>query len=109
MCSPKSSYWGGDCPPLGSTGAILWDPTHKKHRLQNRAPLLELHETERSTPIRLDFPGGPVTENLPASVGDTSLTLDLGRQIPPATRQPQLLSPRAATAEVYVPRACAPQ
>ena len=80
MCSPKSSYWGGDCPPLGSTGAIRWDPTHKKHVLQNTVPLLELHETERSAQIRLeDFPGGPVIKNPPASVGDTSLIHDLGR------------------------------
>lgn len=45
--------WGEDHPSLGSAGAALWDPAHEEHTLQNRASLLELHETEHSARKRL--------------------------------------------------------
>ena len=71
-----------------------------------------------------DFPGGAVVENPPANAGDTGSILGPGRSHMPQSneahvpqllslssraREPQLLSPRAATTEARAPRAHAPQ
>ena len=71
-----------------------------------------------------DFPGGAVVKNLPANVGDTGLSPGPGRSHMPRSKQacvpqllslrsrarePQLLSPHAATIEACMPRARAPQ
>ena len=73
----------------------------------------------------MDFPGGAVDENLPANAEDMGLILGLGRfphaseqlrlciamteSADPRASKSQLLSPRAATTEVHVPRAHALQ
>ena len=65
-----------------------------------------------------------MVKNPPANAGDTGLSLGPGRSHMPRSnqahapqllslhsraREPQLLSPRAATTEAHVPRARAPQ
>ena len=58
-----------------------------------------------------DIPGGSMDKNLPANSGDTVSIPGPGRFHMPRsnwTEAPQLLSPRAATAEAGVPKACAP-
>ena len=58
------------------------------------------------------FPGGAVVENPPANAGDTGSSPGLGRSHMPRgnkAREPQLLSPHAATAEAHVLRARALQ
>ena len=52
------------------------------------------------------LPGGPVTENLPSSAGDTSLITDQGNKIQQVVEQ---LSPWATTTELAHSRACTPQ
>ena len=62
-------------------------------------------------PNSWDFPGDAVVKNLPASAGDTGLSPGPGRSHMPRSneaRAPQLLSPRATTAEARAPRARAP-
>ena len=71
-----------------------------------------------------DFHGGAVVKNLPANAGDTGSSPGPGRSHMPRsnsarapqllslrskTREPQLLSPCAATTEVHASRAHAPQ
>ena len=59
-----------------------------------------------------DFPGGAVVKNPPASAGDTGSSPALGRSHMPrsnSAHEPQLLSPRATTAEACAPRAHALQ
>ena len=71
-----------------------------------------------------DFPGGAVVKNPPANAGDTGSIPGPGRSHMPRSnwvlapqllslrsrgRKPQLLSPRAATTEAHVPRACIQQ
>ena len=61
---------------------------------------------------RMDFPGGAVGENLPASAGDTGSIPGLGRfhmQQSNKVHTPQLLRPRAATTKARAPRARALQ
>ena len=74
-------------------------------------------------PLFRDFPGGPVTENLPASAGGMGSIPGPGRPHMPQSsetqasqqsqcstaRGPQLLIPHAAPTEACVPRACALQ
>ena len=53
------------------------------------------------------FPGGSVVKNPPANTGDTGSSPGLGRSHMPRNnkaREPQLLSPRAATTETCAPR-----
>ena len=71
-----------------------------------------------------DFPGGAVVKNPPANVGDRASSPGLGRSHMPRSnkahvpqllslcsraREPQLLSPRAATTEAHAPTARALQ
>ena len=71
-----------------------------------------------------DFPGGTVVKNPPANVGDTGSSPGPGRFHMPQSKEacvpqllslhsrahePQLLSPRATTAEACTPKARAPQ
>ena len=70
------------------------------------------------------FPGGAVVKNPPANAGDTGSSPGPGRSHMPRSnsarapqrlslhsraREPQLLSPRAATTEARAPRVRAPQ
>ena len=58
------------------------------------------------------FPGDTVVKNLPANAGDTGSSPGPGRSHMPRsnwTREPQLLSPHAATTEAHEPRAHALQ
>ena len=58
------------------------------------------------------FPGAAVIENLPANAGDTGSSPGLGRSHmlrSNEAREPQLLSPRAATTEAGTSRGSAPQ
>ena len=72
----------------------------------------------------MDFPGGAVVKNPPASAGDTGSIPGLGRShmlrsnkacalqllsLLSRSREPQLLSPHATTTEAQVPSACALQ
>ena len=74
--------------------------------------------------MQLGFPGGTVVRNLPANAGDTGSSPGPGRShmqwsywapelqllsLHSKAREPQLLSPRTATAEAHVPRARALQ
>ena len=52
-----------------------------------------------------DFPGGPVVENLPPNVGDTSLVSGLGRFH--VLQGNQAHAPQILTS--WRPRACGPQ
>ena len=59
-----------------------------------------------------DFPGGPVFKNSPANARDMGLIPGPGRSHMPQgnyVHVPQLLSPQAATTDVWAPRACALQ
>ena len=59
-----------------------------------------------------DFPGGTVVKTPPADAGDTDSIPGLGRSHMPRSnwaREPQLLSPHAATTEARAPRDRAPQ
>ena len=62
---------------------------------------------------KLDFSGGPVVENPPASAGGTGSVFGLGRAHiyygATKPRVPQQLSPCATTTEVTCSRACAPR
>ena len=80
---------------------------------------------KRVEPYILEFPDGTEDENPSANAGNTGLIPSLGRShrprgncahapqllkpVYPKVHMPQLLSPRAATAEARVPRACAQQ
>ena len=97
-------------------------------------PITFFHETFHSSPTlaskhsgwntSLGFPGGAVVKNPPANAWDMGSIPGPGRshmsrnnearvpQLPTLrsrAREPQLLSPRAATTEAHAPTACAPQ
>ena len=85
---------------------------------------IKTHQTVNEKAWILDFPGGAVVKNLPANAGDTGSSPGQGRSHMPRSNwarapqllslrsrahEPQLLSPRATSAEARTPRARAPQ
>ena len=89
---------------------------------QNNSPRKVICSLSKRT--KRGFPGGAVLKNPPANAGGTGSIPGLGRSHTPRSnkalapqllslhsrvRKPQLLSPRATTAEARAPRAHAPQ